>query len=83
MKYANINVENAFKADDYHRPLEMLEQSFNAAHLGIEFVGIDDIFLGKIVSIKRDGGRFVIRRVMIEGDSPAQAVKDVAKAVRL
>jgi len=82
MKYPNREIQDVFRGNEnYDRPLELLEQSFRAAGLDIEFVC--DIAAGKskIVSVFRDG--FLSKQISIEGDNPAAAVKDVAKGVKL
>lgn len=82
MRYANNEARCAFIGrENFDAALSFLEESFNAADLKIEFVcdmGADN---AKIVSIYRDG--FLTRQQSIECDSPAQAIKDVAAAVKL
>jgi hypothetical protein len=83
MRYAGKEAQGAFSVSDenYDKPLALLEQSFKEAGLNIEFVCAIGTGKAKIVSIYRDG--FLQRQQSIEGDSPAQAVKDVAAGVRL
>jgi len=82
MKYANDKAEKAFwGSQNFGASLALLEESFNAADLDVEFVCAIGAGEAKIVSIYRDG--FLQRQQSIEGDSPAQAVKDVAAGVRL
>jgi len=83
MKYANEKTRSAFSGFDenYDKPLALLEQSFRAAGLDIEFVCDIAADTAKIVSIFRGG--FLDKQISIEGDNPAAAVKDVAKGVRL
>jgi hypothetical protein len=59
----------------------MLEKAFRDAGLDIAFRGIYTGNGGKRVEILRSG--LSDRVVSIEGDNPGQAVKDVAKAVKL
>ncbi|MDR2953214.1 MAG: hypothetical protein LBU82_08240 [Treponema sp.] len=83
MRYANNEAQDAFcwANENYGKPLALLEQSFNAAGMDIEFVCVVGKYNAKIVSIYRGG--FLQRQQSIECDSPAQAVKDVAAGVRL
>ncbi|MDR1128843.1 MAG: hypothetical protein LBL20_05985 [Treponema sp.] len=67
--------------EPYLESLETLEKSFRQAGLDIVFRGIYTDNGGKRVEILRSG--LSDRVVSIEGDNPAQAVKDVAGAVRL
>jgi len=82
MRYTNDKAQKAFLGrENFGNSLELLEESFNAADMDVEFVcaiGADD---AKIVSIYRGG--FLDRQQSIECDSPAQAIKDVAAGVRL
>jgi hypothetical protein len=64
----------------YLGPLAYLEQSFTEAGLDVVFRGIYTANGGKRVVLRN--GRS-IRVVSIEGDSPAQAVKDVAEKIKL
>jgi len=82
MKYPNKEVQDVFRGDEnFDKPLELLEQSFKAARLDIEFVCDIAADRVKIVSVYRGG--FLQKQISIEGDSPAQAVKDMAAGVRL
>jgi len=82
MRYANDKAKKAFFGrQNFGDPLELLEESFNVADLDVEFVCAIGAYEAKIVSIYRGG--FLQRQQSIECDSPAQAVKDVAMAVRL
>ena len=82
MKYVNEKVRGIFNGDEnYATPLALLEQCFKKAGLDIEFVCDIAADSEKIVSVYRYG--FLQKMLSIEGDSPAQAVKDVAKGVRL
>jgi hypothetical protein len=69
----------AFEA--YLEPLETLEKSFRQAGLDIVFRGIYTGNGGKRVEILRSGRAG--RVAPIEGDSPAQAIKNIACAVKL
>ena len=70
---------NAFRT--YEKPLKKLEISFNSAGLPVTFHAFADPFGNKMVRVT--GGSSSQKLICIEGDSPAQAVKDVAKGVRL
>jgi hypothetical protein len=59
----------------------LLEESFRAAGYDIEFVCVIGADNAKIVSIYLGG--FLSIQQSIECDSPAQAIKDVAEAVKL
>jgi hypothetical protein len=78
MKVSNY-AESAFK--DFLTPLEALEKAFREAGVDITFRGIYTGNGGKRVEILRYG--LSDRVVSIEGDNPAQAIKDVAGAIRL
>jgi hypothetical protein len=64
---------------DYTPALRLLERSFRRAGLGISFEGFDCPPTGKKVLIRHLGQ--VVKTVTIEGDSPAQALKDIAQAM--
>jgi hypothetical protein len=78
MKVTNY-AESAFKG--YLVPLEALEKAFREAGVDITFRGIYTGNGGKRVEILRHS--LSDRVVSIEGDNPAQAVKDIASAVKL
>lgn len=65
----------------YLESMETLEKSFRQAGLDITFRGIYTGNGGKRVEILRSG--FSAGLIFIEGDNPAQAIKDIANAVRL
>jgi hypothetical protein len=65
----------------YAEPLRSLEKAFRLAGTLITFFALDAPLGNKVVQILRD--QKLVKTVCIEGDSPAQAVKDVAAAVRL
>jgi len=67
---------------EYEKPLEHLEKSFNRAGLFVRFYCFVAPANNKMVSIENHNG-VRIKLACIEGDSPAQAVKDVAAGVRL
>jgi hypothetical protein len=82
VRYADKEAEETFLGrENFDRPLELLEESFRAAGLDIEFVCVVAARGEKIVSIYRDG--FLQRQQSIDYDNPACAVKDVAAGVRL
>ena len=67
---------------EYTPSLRLLENSFRKAGVPLTFVAnILPEGKGKVIFIKLDGRAKGCRS--IEGDSPAQAVKDIAEAVRL
>jgi len=70
---------SAFKG--YAKPLERLEKSVNKAGLALAFHVFTDAFGNKMVRVRSQ--RSPQKIICIEGDSPAQAVKDVAARVRL
>ncbi|MDR2098216.1 MAG: hypothetical protein LBP37_06820 [Spirochaetaceae bacterium] len=74
-----IKRASAFK--EYLEPLRLLESSLKAAGLDIEFETGCTYGKGKWIFLNRGGKTY--RVVSIEGDNAAQAVKDVAAAVRL
>jgi len=82
MKYKNKEARDAFSGrENYGKPLAALEQSFREAGMIIEFYCEISELEEKTVSIYQDG--ILRRRVSIEGDNPAAAVKDVAERVKL
>jgi hypothetical protein len=75
-----MNVQDVIAFKDYLTPLRNLEKSFKAAGLNIEFNAFINSEM-RVIGIIYDGRPK--NCIAIEGDSPAQAVKDVAAAVRL
>jgi len=71
--------KDAFYEDE--KPLQKLEEAFNAAGWHIKFELFLDPNYGKVVKVI--GGCASQKLINIEADSPALAVKDVAKGVRL
>jgi hypothetical protein len=67
--------------EQYAEPLRSLEEAFRRSGIMITFFAIDAPLGNKMVQILR--GKKVVKTVCIEGDNPAQAVKDVAAAVKL
>jgi hypothetical protein len=67
--------------EGYAPALRALESSFRKAGLEISFHAHDSPLRGKMVSIRGESCNDIIKIICIEGDSPAQAVKDVARAV--
>ena len=66
--------------EGYTPALKALESSFRKAGLGIGFLADCPPGRGKVIHI-REKAR-IVTTICIEGDSPAQAVKDVAGAVQ-
>ena len=66
---------------DYEVPLQLLEEAFCKTGLPIVFVCQTTPIGEKYVHILYNGRTNA--KQYIEADSPAQAIKDVAKAVRL
>jgi hypothetical protein len=64
----------------YITALRTLEEAFNLAGVPVSFYCLNSSAFGKTVIIKMMNAT---NNISIEGDSPGQAVKDVAKAVRL
>jgi hypothetical protein len=67
--------------EGYEEPLKSLEEAFNRAGVKIRFYAFVAPLENKMVRIFIN--RAEKKTVCIEGDSPAQAVKDVAGAVKL
>jgi hypothetical protein len=65
--------------EGYAPALEDLESSFQRAGCDFSFHGVVLPVAGKTIRILSDG--VVFKSVSIEGDSPVQAIKDVAQAV--
>ena len=66
---------------EYEKPLRNLEKAFFKTGMPVQFFLHEDPFNNKLVDILRYGETRKV--ICIEGDSPAQAVKDVAAGVRL
>jgi hypothetical protein len=64
----------------YMTALRTLEEAFNMAGVGLSFHCLNFPVSGKTVIIGRGD---TVNSISIEGDSPGQAVKDVAGAVWL
>jgi hypothetical protein len=79
MRYNLSSNKPAFA--EYDPALRSLEQSFRRTGIPLSFLADVMPIRGKIVHIRIKGR--IITSACIEGDSPAQAVKDVAEAVRL
>jgi hypothetical protein len=67
--------------DDYTPALTALESSFRKAGLKISFLADYSPTHGKKIHIRKNAK--ILKTIYIEGDSPAQALKDVAQAVQL
>ena len=67
---------------EYDPSLRALERSFRQAGVPVTFEPVVLPESGSRVVFIRNNGR-ITKSQQIEGDSPAQAVKDVAAAVRL
>ncbi|MDR2185702.1 MAG: hypothetical protein LBO80_08595 [Treponema sp.] len=65
--------------EGYAPALQDLESSFQKAGCEISFYGTVLPATGKTIRILSDG--VVFNSISIEGDSPVQAIKDVAQAV--
>jgi len=76
---------NALYADafrDYEKPLQKLEEAFNAAGWGFKFhLFVHPQSGEKVVEVI--GGCASQNIISIEADNPAMAVKDVAKGVKI
>jgi hypothetical protein len=75
-----VEPEYETELSEYIEPLRLLEQSFIAAGLNIEFYLRYDNAVGKFIVIDYNCHGHIR---CIEGDNPAQAVKDIAEVVRL
>jgi hypothetical protein len=60
--------------------LRTLEDAFNMAGVQVSFYCLNSAAFGKTVVIKKGGAAI---NISIDGDSPGQALKNVAAAVRL
>jgi uncharacterized protein YbjT (DUF2867 family) len=67
--------------EGYTPALKALERALRKAGMRITFLADVSPDLGKKVHIRKSGK--IIKTICIEGDSPAQAVKDVAGAAPL
>jgi hypothetical protein len=78
-----MTIETGSKAAfaEYEASLQLLEEAFNKTGMQIDFVCHTTPLDEKYVHILYNGRTNA--KQSIEGDSPAQAVKDVAGAVRL
>jgi hypothetical protein len=76
-----LDQQNQAAFEGYAEPLRSLEESFRKAGIMITFFAINAPPGNKMIQILK--GKTVLKTVCIEGDSPAQAVKDVAAAVKL
>ncbi|MDR1286778.1 MAG: hypothetical protein LBK08_04130 [Treponema sp.] len=65
---------------EYLKPLRCLERSFQSAGVPVEFIARNWLDLGKTIYVDYPFCKHRITQ-SIEGDSPTQAVKDVARAV--
>jgi hypothetical protein len=83
VRYADKEARYAFNgARDYGKPLALLEKSFRAAGLNIEFVGYAIGPAGtKAVLIYQNGS--LAKQILIEEGNPAMAVKEAAWWVQL
>ena len=75
-----MGVQHALEFKDYFMPLRALEKTFRIAGVKIEFDAFVDDEM-RMIGIIYDGKPK--NCIAIEGDSPAQTVKDVAAAVKL
>ena len=65
---------------DYLKPLQLLERTFRAAGIPVEFCLRDGMVTGKVICVSHP--RFPAHKsICIEGDSICQAIKDVAAFV--
>jgi hypothetical protein len=74
------DAQAAFR-QEYKMPLRLLERSFQKAGLPIEFNCVVNGYGNKWVQILYNGR--LPKVINIEGDSPAQAIKDIAERVEL
>ncbi|MDR1250023.1 MAG: hypothetical protein LBK63_12055 [Treponema sp.] len=66
--------------EGYTAALGALEKAFNMAGIPVLFRCLYSPVFGRTVLMKKGEA---LRSISIEGDSPAQAVKDIAAAVKL
>jgi hypothetical protein len=76
-----MSVKHALEFKDYLMPIRLLEKAYREAGIHVEFHAFLSSGGDKWVSVYFNGRRSMT--ISIEGDNPAQAVKDVAAAVRL
>ena len=81
--YENTHTRNLFtKAEsNFDYPIYLLQKSLQECGLFIEFVGRSTENNNKIVSILQNGDE--VCQLCIEGDNPAQTVKDLAQMISL
>jgi hypothetical protein len=66
--------------EGYEEPLKLLEEAFNRAGIPVKFYAFEAPLKNKMVRIYLN---LQVKTICIEGDSPAQALKDAAEAVKL
>jgi hypothetical protein len=76
-----LDSQHAAAFEGYAKPLRSLEKAFSQAGNPVRFYAFVAPLSNKMVEIIRKPASRKL--VCIEGDSPAQALKDVAAAVKL
>ncbi|GHV76484.1 hypothetical protein AGMMS49942_13050 [Spirochaetia bacterium] len=76
-----LDTQHKAAFEGYEKPLRKLEKAFFKTGIPLQFFLHEDPFNNRMVEIIGNGSRQKV--ICIEGDSPAQAVKDVAAAVKL
>jgi len=77
-----LDTQHVAAFQNYAKPLQKLEKAFNKAKLPVTFRAFVAPYENKMVEITYKNQR-QRKLLCIEGDNPAQAVKDVAEAVGL
>ena len=76
-----LDTQHANAFDGYAKPLQKLEKAFNKAGHRITFHAFLDPFGNKMVRVSPN--KSLQKVICIEGECPAQAIKDVAARIRL
>ena len=80
----NIQAGHESTFADYAESLRLLEEAFNKAGTPVSFFACVIPSYNKTIEITRIYRKTAAHKIVsIEGDSPAQAVKDVAAVVKL
>jgi hypothetical protein len=75
-----LDSQHAAAFEGYAKPLRSLEKAFRKAGTSVSFYAFVAPLGNKMVDIRKSASH---KLVCIEGDNPAQALKDVAAAVKL
>jgi hypothetical protein len=78
---SNLKDNASFK--DFMKPIKKLEKAFQSAGIPVEIEFKRTDSHGKVIDVLSKTNPYYRHSVSIEGDSPAQAIKDIAAAIRL